>query len=289
MQLQSDGGGKYTSHQFQSFLSLHRIQHCISYPYTAQQNGLAEHKHRHIMDMGLTLLARSHLPTSFWNDAFLTSIFIINRLPTPTLDNATPFLKLFGSSHDYTFFRTFGCSCFPPLHPYTSHKLMFRSKLCIFIVYSSLHKGYKCLDPLTHTVYISRHVVFDKKLFPANEGAFSPATLSPSMSAIPLTPINFSHLFNPSAVLLLIAQNASTTLLPLTTAPPPTPCSPSSLALPPPSPTPTSVLNLPNSSIIPFVPTDPTLSSATDTTSPSPSPSPFPNVRHTPSNPILSP
>lgn len=85
------------------------------------------------MDMGLTLLAQSHLPPSFWVDTFLTSIFIINRLPTPTLDHVIPFTKLFGSSPDYTFLRTFDCACFPLLRPYTSPKLMFCSKWCIFL------------------------------------------------------------------------------------------------------------------------------------------------------------
>jgi transposase InsO family protein len=195
-QLQSDGGGEHLSHQFQSFLSLYGIRHRVSCSYTAQQNGLAERKHRHIMDMGLTLLAQSHLPHSFWVDAFLTSIFIINRLPTPILDHDTPFTKLFGSSPDYTFLRTFGCACFPLLRPYTSHKLMFRSKWCIFPRYSSLHNGYRCLDSFTHKVYISRHVTFDEKSFPAKEGALSPAPSS-STPAAPLPHFTFSQISYP--------------------------------------------------------------------------------------------
>lgn len=72
--------------------------------------GLAEHKH--IMEVGLTLSAQSHLPPSFWADAFLTSIFIINWLPTLILDNHTPFSKLFGSPN--CILRTFGCAYVTP-------------------------------------------------------------------------------------------------------------------------------------------------------------------------------
>ena len=53
---------------------------------------------------------------------------------------------------------------------------MFRSKQCVFIGYSSQHKGVKCLDVSTGRVYISRDVVFDETKFPfadlhANAGA----------------------------------------------------------------------------------------------------------------------
>jgi hypothetical protein len=33
--------------------------------------------------MGLTLLAQSELPPQYWVDSFLTSVFLINKLPTP--------------------------------------------------------------------------------------------------------------------------------------------------------------------------------------------------------------
>jgi hypothetical protein len=46
------------------------------------------------------------------------------------------------------------------------HKLSFRSKPCIFLGYSSLHKGYKCLDQDFDRVYISRDVIFDEAVFP---------------------------------------------------------------------------------------------------------------------------
>ena len=65
--------------------------------------------------------------------------------------------------------RTFGCACWPNLGPYNSRKLQFRSTQCVFLGYSPLHKGFKCLDPSTGRVYISRDVTFDENVFPFSQ------------------------------------------------------------------------------------------------------------------------
>jgi hypothetical protein len=142
------------------------VSHRVSCPHTHQQNGTAERKHRHIVETGLTLLAHASVPFRFWSDAFSTTCFLINRLPSHVIDMQSPLERLLGEAPDYTFFRVFGCACWPHLRPYNNHKLDFRSKKCVFLGYSSLHKGYKCLHVPTNRVYISRDVVFDEGVFP---------------------------------------------------------------------------------------------------------------------------
>jgi hypothetical protein len=100
------------------FLEQHGITHGVICPYTSEQNGIAEHKHRHV-ETGLVLLAHSHLSNTFWVDAFLTAIYLINRLHTPVLDNVTPLTKLFHIEPNYSFLRVFGCACYPLLCPNT--------------------------------------------------------------------------------------------------------------------------------------------------------------------------
>lgn len=126
---------------------------------------MIERKHRHIVDVGLTLLAQSKSPLHFWWNAFHTAVFLINRLPTPVLNNVSPFFKLFQQHPDYSILRVFGCACYPYLRPYNRHKLEFRSSRCIFIGYSPHHKGYQCLHS-SGRVYVSNHVIFDEKSFP---------------------------------------------------------------------------------------------------------------------------
>jgi len=120
------------------------INHRITCPYTHQQAGAIERRHRQIVEVGLALLAHSNLPQMFWEDAFLTAVFIINRLPTPILNHKSPYEMVHHQKPDYNFLRTFGCACWPYLHPYNRHKLDFRSKNCIFIGYIG-YRGYKCL------------------------------------------------------------------------------------------------------------------------------------------------
>ena len=168
-QLQTDNGGEFTSNQFKTFLMTHGIHHRLTCPHTSQQNGIAEQKHRHIQEMRLTLLAQSALPPRYWVDSFLTSVFLINRLPTPVLKNQTPYFLLHNTEPKYMDLLIFGCACYPLLKPYNDHKLDFHSKQCLFLGYSNCQKGYRCLDLATKRVYISRHVVFDEHCFPAKE------------------------------------------------------------------------------------------------------------------------
>jgi transposase InsO family protein len=91
-QLQTDGGGEYILNKFLSFLSTDGILHRLTYPHTSQQNGIAERKHRHVIETALSLLDHSHIPSKYWVEVISTFGYLTNRLPTPTLKNCSPFL-----------------------------------------------------------------------------------------------------------------------------------------------------------------------------------------------------
>jgi histone deacetylase 1/2 len=162
--VQSDWGGEY--HRLHKYFQATGIDHHISCPHTHQQNGLAERKHRHIVETGLTLLAQAQMPLRFWDEAFNTACYLINRMPSRTINNDTPIHKLFKTQPDYSLLKVFGCACWPNLRAYNDKKLSFRTKQCVFLGYSSSHKGYKCFDRSTGRIYLSRDVVFDESLFP---------------------------------------------------------------------------------------------------------------------------
>ena len=192
--LHSDGGGEFL--KFKPFLAKHGIIHQISCPYTAEQNGTAEQKHQHIVETWLTLMAKSLVPQKFWDHAFETAVFLINRLPSTNLKNKVPFEFLFHHPPNYTNLKVFGCECFPLLRPYNNHKLHFHSLPCVFLGYSDSHLGYKCYRIPTGHLYISRHVIFNEASFPFIKETLS--TIQPTHSPIsvsnppPIIPISIN-------------------------------------------------------------------------------------------------
>jgi hypothetical protein len=138
------------------------ISYRFSCSHTHHQMGSVERKHRHIVETCLTILATSSAPISFWDSAFETTVYLINRLPSKVTKQKSPFAKLFQISPDYKLLKIFGYECWPFLRPYNSTKLAFRSQSCVFIGYSKNHLGYRCLHIPSGKVYIARHVVFNE-------------------------------------------------------------------------------------------------------------------------------
>ncbi|KAL4296896.1 hypothetical protein GQ457_12G032020 [Hibiscus cannabinus] len=88
-----------------------------------------------------------------------------HELPTHVLRGKSLYEVLYKQKPDYGSLRVFGCACFPLTRPFNQYKLDFRTKRCVFLGYSSQHKGYKCLSD-EGKIIISRHVVFDENVLP---------------------------------------------------------------------------------------------------------------------------
>ena len=102
--VESNCGGEFRA--FTIFFHEHGIIHCLICPHTHHQNGIVERKHRHLTEVGLTLLAQACMPT-FWDYAVATATHIINRIPPSSLETSSPFESLLRKKPDYSAFR--GC------------------------------------------------------------------------------------------------------------------------------------------------------------------------------------
>ena len=176
--LYTDNGGEYIA--LAKFLSSHGISHFTTPPHTPEHNGIAERRHRHIVETGLALLSHASMPKSYWTYALSTAVYLINRMPTPVLSLKTPHECLFGTSPNFQKLKVFGCLCFPWLKPYAKHKLDPRSTPCVFLGYSPTQSAYFCLDRTTSRIYTSRHVVFHEYVFPFS----MPVPLTSNVSSV---------------------------------------------------------------------------------------------------------
>ncbi|WJZ96954.1 hypothetical protein VitviT2T_015594 [Vitis vinifera] len=162
----SDNALEYTQHAFQALLHSYGTIHHLTCPGTSQQNGRAERKLRHILDTVRALLLSAKIPAPFWGEASLHVVHAINRIPSTVIHNQTSYERLFGSPPNYHHLRSFGSACFVLVQPHEHNKLEPRSRLCCFLGYGETQKGYRCYDPVSHRLRVSRNVVFwEHRLF----------------------------------------------------------------------------------------------------------------------------
>jgi transposase InsO family protein len=144
----SDNGREFKNQSLAKFFEENGILHQTSCTYTPQQNGTAERKNRHILEVARALCFAMHVPKRFWADAVMTATFLINRMPARAIDYQTPFRML---SQFYSIPsalnicpRIFGCVCYIHVHSHQRDKLDPRALKCVFLGYSDSQKGYKC-------------------------------------------------------------------------------------------------------------------------------------------------
>uniref|UniRef100_A0A2N9HAT1 Reverse transcriptase Ty1/copia-type domain-containing protein n=1 Tax=Fagus sylvatica TaxID=28930 RepID=A0A2N9HAT1_FAGSY len=122
--------------------------------------------HRVVSLSSRALTNAASTPVSFWGEAALTAVYIINRYSSPIVQNTTPYERLFDTIPNYSLLKVFGCVCFVLLQPHERTKLQPRSQLCCFLGYGLEEKGYRCYDPVAKRLRVSRHVVFwEHKMF----------------------------------------------------------------------------------------------------------------------------
>jgi len=116
-----DNAQEYNDKSFLSFLDSNGALPHQSCPYICQQNGPAEWKHRHILDVVRAFLIFSSILECFWGEATLAAIYTINHIHSPTTHNKSPFELLYGQTLDCSSLRVFGCACFVslPHHEWT--------------------------------------------------------------------------------------------------------------------------------------------------------------------------
>ena len=160
--LRTDRGGEYISNDFIKFCKDYGIKRQLTTSFTPQQNGVCERKNRTIVNMARSMLHSQDLEFMFWADACRTSVYILNRSPTKSLEGITPYEAWYERKPSVEHFRVFGCLAYAHIPDEKRRKLDPKRKACIFMGYCKNSKAYRLYNPKTKSIVISRDVIFDE-------------------------------------------------------------------------------------------------------------------------------
>ncbi|KAI3655488.1 hypothetical protein MP638_000782, partial [Amoeboaphelidium occidentale] len=157
--VRSDNAKEYLSKDLLTFYESKGIMYQLSVRYTPQQNGVSERKNRTIVETARTLLIDSKLPTCCWHLALDTATYLVNRLPSKSLNGKSPFEMFFNRKPELSHLKRFGCLAYYQIPSETRLKLDPKSSSGIFVGYPEHHKAYNIMT-FDGSIIISRDVLF---------------------------------------------------------------------------------------------------------------------------------
>ena len=157
--IRTDNGGEYMG-AFRHYCKSNGIRHERSVPKTPQHNGVAERMNRTIVERIRTMLSHAKLPKSFWGEALMTAVDVINLSPSAPLNGDVPNKFWTGKDVSYNHLKVFGCRAFVHIPKDERSKIDSKSKECIFLGYGNEEYGYRLWDPVKKKIVRSRDVVF---------------------------------------------------------------------------------------------------------------------------------
>ena len=144
------------------FLDEQGIKRQFTCRYTPQQNGVVERKNMHIVEVARSLMNEKDMPKYYQEEAIHTTVYIMNRTPIAAIHGMTPEESFTGKKPDLSHLKVFGCLAYVHVPDKLRSKLDPKAKNCMFIGYSLEQKGYRCYNPVTREIRVSKDVIFDE-------------------------------------------------------------------------------------------------------------------------------
>lgn len=113
--------------------------------------------------MARSMLSEKKMPTKYWGEAVRYAVYILNKLPTRSLSDITPYEAWFERKPSIDYLRIFGCVAYMKVLAAHTKKLDERSKRLVHIGREPGTKAYRLFDPISGSVHISRDVTFDER------------------------------------------------------------------------------------------------------------------------------
>ncbi|WVZ93228.1 hypothetical protein U9M48_039226 [Paspalum notatum var. saurae] len=157
--LRTDRGGEFTSVEFSEYRATRGVRRQLTAPYSPQQNGVVERRNPSIVVMARCMLKSKGLP----GRGSLHRRLHPQRIADEGACWPTPYEAWHGERPAVHFMRTFGCIAHVKNTRPHLNKLEDRSSRTIFVGYEPGSKAYRCYNPATARVVVSRDVIFDEE------------------------------------------------------------------------------------------------------------------------------
>jgi hypothetical protein len=123
---------------------------------------VSERTNRTLLDMVRSMMRQTNLLLSFWGYALETVVFILNRVPTKSVER-TPYEIWTGKRPGLSFLKVWGCE--PYVKCLMSHKLTPKLDKCFFVGYPRKTKGYYFYNKAEGKVFVAHNGVYMEKEF----------------------------------------------------------------------------------------------------------------------------
>ena len=160
-----DQGTEYCSKNQEQWYKHKGIQLQNTMSYSPQQNGVAERFNRTVIEKVRAMLIQSGMAKRMWCEAALTSVYLINRSPSKSLEGpVTPSEMWYGVKPNLEKLRVFGCKAYALIPNKNRKKLDPKSRKAVMLGY--VPNGYRLWDVEQRKIIYSRDVKFDENCFP---------------------------------------------------------------------------------------------------------------------------
>ena len=155
-----DGAREFATSSLKTFYEEQGIEQQVTVPYAHQTNATAERAIRTIVTIGRSLLHHAKLDKCFWAEAAMTAIYIKNRLPSPKIQDKTPFEIMYKSKPSVKHMRVFGCRAYVLTPKEKRLEWDPNAREGLFMGYEEASKAYRVFDMEAGQVVITRDVNF---------------------------------------------------------------------------------------------------------------------------------
>jgi transposase InsO family protein len=194
--LRSDRGGEFLWTELAQVCEEAGIEHQFTAPYSPQQNGVIEHRNRTVMAMACSLLKSMRLQGVLCGEAVRHDTYLLNRLPTKSMGDQTPFEAWSGKKPHLAHLRVFGCVAHAKITTPHLRKLKDHRKMLVYFGIEEGSKAHPLFDPHHKKICVSRDVIFQEHIeWNWNDGASHDGprdfieetnTVSPVSSLVPI-------------------------------------------------------------------------------------------------------